>query len=55
MDTEKGLQLSAKLHPEFDKELIKNIIKIPKRERSYTYREALNKYFKEKQEDEKCQ
>lgn len=55
MDTEKGLQLSAKLHPEFDKELIKNIIKIPKRERSYTYREALNKYFKDKQEDGKCQ
>lgn len=44
-------QISAKLNPEFDMELIEHISKIPKRERSYTYREALNKYFKEKEEE----
>jgi predicted DNA-binding protein len=54
MKTEKEVtQISAKLNPEFDMELIENISKIPKRERSYTYREALNKYFKDKQEEEK--
>lgn len=49
---EEHVQISAKLNPEFDQELIDSIKKIPKRERSYTYREALKKYFKD-QEDEK--
>ncbi len=53
MKDEKALQISAKLNPEFDMELIENINKIPKRQRSYTYREALNKYFKDIQEEEK--
>ena len=45
----KQMQISAKLNPEFDQELIDAIKKIPKRERSYTYREALKKYFKDKE------
>lgn len=34
-------QLSAKLHPEYDQDLIEHIKKIPKRERSKLYRDAL--------------
>lgn len=45
-------QISAKLNPLFDSELMEDIKKIPKRERSYTYREALKKYFKDKKEVE---
>lgn len=56
MKEEKVLQISAKLNPQFDSELIAYIEEIPKRERSYTYREALKQYFQEKrkgQNDEK--
>lgn len=53
MEEENVTQISAKLNPVFDQELIENIKLIPKRERSYTYREALKKYFKEKQEEGK--
>lgn len=39
-------QLSAKLHPEYDQDLIREICKIPKRDRSKIYRDALRMYFK---------
>lgn len=45
-------QISAKLNPDFDSQLIEDINSIPKRERSYTYREALKKYFQDKRESE---
>jgi hypothetical protein len=38
-------QISGKLHPEKDLDIIQEIRKIPKRDRSRTYREALRKYF----------
>jgi hypothetical protein len=49
MTEEKIPQISAKLNPEFDSELIEQIKSVPKRERSYMYREALKKYFNEKE------
>ena len=54
MKTEKDTtsHISAKLNPEFDRELIEQINSIPKRERSYTYREALKKYFKDNKDEE---
>ena len=54
MKTEKDTTtyISAKLNPEFDRELIEQINSIPKRERSYTYRVALKKYFKDKKNEE---
>ncbi|MEK3995912.1 hypothetical protein MKY29_14240 [Psychrobacillus sp. FSL K6-2365] len=54
METEKDTttHISAKLNPEFDRELIEQINSIPKRERSFTYREALKKYFKDKKNEE---
>ena len=40
-------QISAKLHPEYDQDLKDLIRKIPKRERSKIYRDALRKYLKD--------
>lgn len=40
------ISIQSKLHPEFDADLIAAIKKIPKRDRSRTYREALRFYFK---------
>lgn len=39
------MQIAAKLNPEFDSELIKDILEIPKRERSHVFRQALREYF----------
>jgi metal-responsive CopG/Arc/MetJ family transcriptional regulator len=47
MKEEKITQISAKLNPELDKELIQGIKKIPKRERSHVYRVALKRYLRE--------
>jgi hypothetical protein len=47
METEKVTHISAKLNPEIDVDLIKDIKKIPKRLRSHVYREALKLYFKQ--------
>ncbi|PUB09603.1 hypothetical protein [Paenisporosarcina sp. OV554] len=49
MEEEKITQISAKLNPEYDKEIIDGIRKIPRRDRSRTYREALSMYFKHKE------
>ena len=38
--------LSAKLHPEYDKDLKEALVKIPKRERSKLYRDAVRMYLK---------
>ena len=46
-EVEEIKQLSAKLHPEYDEDLIKLIKLIPKRERSKIYRDALRKYLNE--------
>lgn len=40
------INIQAKLNPEIDADLIEEIEKIPKRDRSRTYREALRFYFK---------
>lgn len=40
-------QISAKLHPVYDKDLIKMIQQIPKRERSKLFRDAIKKYITE--------
>lgn len=45
MEKKKVSQISAKLNPEFDMELIDKIGKIPKRERSHMYREAVKRYL----------
>ena len=45
--------ISARLHPEFDADLIEEIEKIPRRDRSRTYRDALRDYFKRQKEDGK--
>lgn len=45
------VQISAKLNPELDADLIVEILKIPKRDRSRTYREALRFYFKHRQDE----
>ena len=42
---EKITQISCKLNPEYDQLIIDAIKKIPKRDRSRTYREALKEYF----------
>lgn len=39
-------QISGKLHPEKDLDLIQEIMKVPKRERSRLYRDALRYYFR---------
>lgn len=52
MDEEKITQINAKLNPEYDSEIINEIRKIPKRDRSRTYREALSMYFKQQKEKE---
>lgn len=52
MTERKVVQIAAKLHPEFDADLIVRIDKIPKRDRSRTYREALRFYFKHQDEIE---
>jgi metal-responsive CopG/Arc/MetJ family transcriptional regulator len=44
------MQIAAKLNPEFDAELISQILEIPKRERSHVFRQALREYF-QKRED----
>jgi acyl-coenzyme A synthetase/AMP-(fatty) acid ligase len=43
-------QISAKLHPEYDQDLIHQIKRIPKRERSKIYRDALRKYLLDQRE-----
>lgn len=48
MEEEKITQINAKLNPEYDSAIIEAIRKIPKRDRSRTYREALDFYFKHK-------
>lgn len=53
MTTEKDPQIAAKLHPEHDKDLIEKIKKIPKRERSYIYREAMREYFQKREDTSK--
>ena len=47
VESEKVTHISAKLNPEIDMDLIKDIKKIPKRLRSHVYREALKLYFKQ--------
>lgn len=42
------MQIAAKLNPEFDAELIKQILEIPKRERSHVFRQALKEFFEKK-------
>ena len=44
------INIQAKLNPEIDADLIEEIEKIPKRDRSRTYREALRFYFKYRQD-----
>ncbi|WP_188006856.1 Ribbon-helix-helix protein, CopG family [Sporosarcina sp. ANT_H38] len=44
------INIQAKLNPEIDADLIEEIEKIPKRDRSRTYREALRFYFKHRQD-----
>jgi hypothetical protein len=39
-------QINAKLHPEYDADLKERIKRIPKRDRSGIYREALRQYFR---------
>lgn len=53
MEEEKIVQISAKLNPEYDAEIIEAIRKIPRRDRSRTYREALQQYFQKKEREEK--
>lgn len=50
MQSEKDPQIAAKLHPEHDADLIEWIKAIPKRERSYVYRQAIREYFLRKEE-----
>lgn len=52
MEAEKITQINAKLNPEYDSEIIEEIRKIPRRDRSRTYREALSFYFKHKNAEE---
>jgi len=49
MADENITSISAKLNPEYDAEIIEAIKKIPRRDRSRTYREALSFYFKHQQ------
>lgn len=53
MADEKDPQIAAKLHPEHDKDLIEKIKLIPRRERSYVYRQAMREYFQRKEEEQK--
>lgn len=46
VEEEKIMQISCKLNPVYDMEIIEAIRKIPKRDRSRAYREALKEYFK---------
>lgn len=39
-------QIASKLHPEYDQDLIKEIEKIPLRDRSRAYREGMRFFFK---------
>lgn len=52
MTTPKTIQIAAKLNPEIDADLIKRIEKIPRRDRSRTYRDALRLYFKTHPEED---
>ena len=52
MTEENITQISAKLNPEYDAYIIEAIRKIPRRDRSRTYREALEEYFKKREESE---
>lgn len=52
MEAKKEVQISAKLSPEHDADLIEAIEKIPKRDRSRTYRDALRYYLKRIKKDE---
>lgn len=44
------VNIQAKLNPIIDADLIEEILKIPKRDRSRTYREACRFYFKHQKE-----
>lgn len=56
MEAKKELiNIQAKLNPEIDADLIEAIRKIPKRDRSRTYREALRFYLKHNEKTEKNQ
>lgn len=46
MAAQNPFHVSAKLTHEYDSDLIEEIEKIPKRDRSRTYREALRFYFR---------
>lgn len=46
------IQIASKLNPELDADIIEAILKIPKRDRSRTYREALRFYFKHQKKKE---
>jgi len=39
------MQIATKLNPEYDSDLIRDILEIPKRERSHVFRQALREYF----------
>ena len=52
MTEEKITQINAKLNPEYDAEIIEGIRKIPRRDRSRTYREALLFYFRHQKKTE---
>ena len=52
MTEEKITQINAKLNEEYDSYIIEEIRKIPRRDRSRTYREALSWYFKNKEKME---
>lgn len=44
------MQIAAKLNPEFDAELIRQVLEIPKRERSHVFRQALKEYFQNRKD-----
>lgn len=52
MTEETITSISAKLHPEYDKELSDYIKSVPRRDRSRTYREGLLFYFRHKEKME---
>lgn len=52
MEEEKITQINAKLNPEYDSFIMEEIRKIPKRDRSRTYREALAFYFAHQRDQE---
>ena len=45
-------QVATKLHPEYDADIIEEISKIPLRERSHVFRQALREYFQKRKDGE---